>query len=189
MGSSVRLTLALLALGLWASLVSQVEYSTSSAGALSNEVQIAWPGWGVQQDLGALNGSVGRFQIWTSAQAHEPEVSVYASLIDATTREIIREKSIVITPSYLPVLRTLEFPSYAVPDDQRLFLQLQVSDFEEHFVVFRLAVPRDRLATLEASGVPDSASGPMELQLIEDRMIRHSGVHWDLTTDAEGTAD
>ena len=167
MGSSVRLTLALLALGLWASLVPQVEFSTSSAGALSNEVQIAWPGWGVQQDLGDLNGSLGRFQIWTSAQAHGPEVSVYASLIDATTREVIREKSIVITPSYLPVLRTLDFPSYAVLDDQRLLLQLQVAEFEEHFVVFRLAVPRDGLAALEVNGVPDSASGPMAFVHLE----------------------
>ena len=94
-------------------------------------------------------------------------MSVYASLIDATTREVFREKSIVITPSYLPVLRTLDFPSYAVLDDQRLLLQLQVADFEEHFVVFRLAIPRDGLAALEVNGVPDSASGPMAFVHLE----------------------
>ncbi|MDE2903335.1 MAG: hypothetical protein OXP73_09920 [Chloroflexota bacterium] len=156
-----------MALGLWASLVPQVTFPSASAGELSNDVQIVWPGWGVQQDLGDLSGSVGRFQIWASAQAHGPEVSVHATLIDASTREVVRDKSIVITPSYIPVMRTLTFPSYVVPENQRLLLQLQVADFEEHIVVFRLAVPRDGLANLEVNGVPDSASGPMAFVHLE----------------------
>lgn len=167
MARSVPLTLALLALGFWASLVPQVEFPSATAGELSNDVQVAWPGWGVQQDLGDLSGSIGRFQIWASAQTHGPEVSVHATLIDASNREVIRHKSIVITPSYIPVVRTLTFPSYVVPQDQRLLLQLQVADFEEHFVVYRLAVPRDGLANLEVNGVPDSASGPMAFVHLE----------------------
>lgn len=167
MGRSIRLTLALLALGLWASLVPQVDIPSATAGDLSNDVQIAWPGWGIQQDLGDLGGTAGRFHIWASAQAGGPEVSVHASLIDAVTRDVLRHKSIVITPSYVPAMRTLTFPSYVVPVGQRLILQLQVADFEEHAVVYRLAVPRDGLANLEINGVPDSSPGPMAFVHLE----------------------
>ena len=167
MGMSIRLTLALLALGLWASLVPQVTFPSASAGVPSNDVQVAWPGWGVQQDLGDLTGTVGRFHIWASAEAGGPEVSVHASLIDALTRDVLRHKSVVITPSYVPVMRTLTFPSYLVPVGQRLMLQLQVADFEDHVVVFRLAPPRPGLANLEVNGVADSASGPMAFEHLE----------------------
>ena len=51
------LWLALVALGLWASLIPQVTYPSASSGELSNDALIAWPGWGVQQDLGALGGN------------------------------------------------------------------------------------------------------------------------------------
>lgn len=167
MGGSFRLIAALLALGLWASLVPQVAFSSATAGELSNDVFVAWPSWGVQQDLGKLSGPVGRFNIWASAQVHGPEVKVHATLVDASTREVMRHKSIVITPSYIPVMRTLTFPSYVVPEDQRLLLQLQVADFEEHFVVYQLAAPQGGLANLEVNGMPNAAPGPMAFAHIE----------------------
>ena len=155
------LWLALVAIGLWASLIPQVTYPSASSGELSNDALIAWPGWGVQQDLGALGGTVGSFQIWASAEPGGPEVSLHASLVDESTLEVIRQKSIVVTPAYIPVLRTLTFPSYVVPKGQRLLLQLQVAEFEENYVVFGLAVPQTVLANVAVNGVLDSGEGPL----------------------------
>ena len=88
-------------------------------------------------------------------------MSLHASLVDESTLEVIRQKSIVVTPAYIPVLRTLTFPSYVVSNGQRLLLQLQVAEFEENYVVFGLAVPQTVLANVAVNGVPDSGEGPL----------------------------
>ncbi len=88
-------------------------------------------------------------------------MSVYASLVDASTLEVLRHKSFILTPAYVPVLRTLTFPSYGVPEGQRLLLQLQVTEFEESFVVYRLAVPQPGLANVAVNGVQDAGKGPL----------------------------
>ena len=162
--------LLLVALGLGASLVPQITYPSASSGELSKGVLIALvrrPGWGIQQDLGSLGGTVGSFQFWASAEADGPEVGVHASLVDATTLEVLRQKSVIITPAYIPVVRTLTFPGYVVPQGQRLLLQLQVADFEDHYVaIYQLAVAptskwQSELASLKVNGVPDAAKGPL----------------------------
>ena len=104
---------------------------------------------------------MGSFQFWASAEADGPEVGVHASLVDATTLEVLRQKSVIITPAYIPVVRTLTFPGYVVPQGQRLLLQLQVADFEDHYVAYQLAVPQSELASLKVNGVPDAAKGPL----------------------------
>ena len=167
MARSLWLTFALAALGLWASLLPQVTYPSASSGELSENALIAWPGWGIQQDLGSLSGTVGSFQFWASAEADGPEVSVHASLVDAATREVLRQKSVIITPAYIPVARTLTFPAYVVPPGQRLLLQLQVADFEDHYVAYQLAVPQPELVNLEINGVPDAAQGPLAFVHVE----------------------
>ena len=104
---------------------------------------------------------MGSFQYWASAEADGPEVGVHASLVDATTLEVLRQKSVIITPAYIPVVRTLTFPGYVVPQGRRLLLQLQVADFEDHYVAYQLAVPQSELANLKVNGVPDAAKGPL----------------------------
>ena len=164
---STWVVLAFVSLGLWASLVPQVSYPSVSSGAPSENVLIAWPGWAIQQDVGSLRGQVGSFRYWASAQAHGPEVSVHASLVDAATLEVVRQKSVIITPSYIPVERLLSFPSYVVPEGQRLLLQLQVAHIEDHFVAVQLAVPHPELANLRVNGVPDSGDGPLAFAHLE----------------------
>ena len=158
------LWLALAALGLWASLIPQVTYPSVSSGELSKDALIAWPGWGIQQDLGSLGGTVGSFQFWASAEADGPEVSVHASLVDAATREVLRQKSVIITPAYIPVVRTLTFPVYVVPEGQRLILQLQVAEFEYNYVIYRLASAQSGLANVAANGVPDVGDGTARIR-------------------------
>ena len=104
MGRSLWLTLALVALGLWASLVPQVTYPSATSGEPSNDALIAWPGWGVQQDLGSLSGTVGNFQFWASGKAGGHDIIVHVSLVDASTREVLRHKPINITTRYIPTL-------------------------------------------------------------------------------------
>lgn len=167
MGGSLCLTFAVVAFGLWASLVPQVTYPSATSGELSDDAQIVWPGWAIQQELGPLDGAVGSFQYWASAKAHGPEVSVHASLVDAVTLQVVRQRSVIITPAYIPVARTLSFPRYVVPPGQRLLLQFQVADSEEHYVVFQLAVPQSELANLKVNGVPNAADGPLAFVHLE----------------------
>ena len=167
MTRSVWTVLALLALGLWASLLPPVTYPSASSGDPAGEVLIAWPEWAVQQDLGKLSGSVGRFHIWASAEPGQGIATVQASLVDAETRHVLRQTSIDVTPAYTPAPRTLSFPRYVVPDGQRLLLQLEVSPSETRYVVYGLSSPQSGFANLSLNGVPDAGDGPLAFAHVE----------------------
>ena len=168
-----------MAVGLWASLVPQVTYVSASSGKPSDQILIAWPGWGVQQDLGILGGTVGPFHIWVSAEQDHGVATVWASLIDAATNEVLRQTTIEVTPAYVPVQRTLSFPSYVVRDDQRLRLQLQVATFEERHVVFGLSTPQPEYSNVSANGVPDSGAGPLAFEHLQTGSGIRAGIAGD----------
>ena len=161
------LLLALVALGLWASLIPQVTYPSASSGEPRGGVLIAWPGWAIQQDLGSLDGTVGPFHIWVSAEPGRGVATVWASLVDASTNEVLRQTTIEATPAYVPVARTLSFPSYVVPNGQVVRLQLQVATFEERHVIFGLSPPHPAYANVALNGVPDSGGGPLAFEHLQ----------------------
>ena len=94
-------------------------------------------------------------------------MTVWASLVDASTRDVLRQTFIKATPGYIPVPRTLTFPSYVVPERQRLLLQLQVQLPERYTVIYRLAVPEPGFAKVMLNGVPDSGAGPLAFAHLE----------------------
>lgn len=154
--------LALTALGLWASLVPQVTYPSATSGKPSNHVLTAWPGWGVQQDLGQLDGVVGHFDIWMASEpGADSRLTVIASLLDAENRGVLRQTTSHVTPSHIPVVRTLRFPSYVVPEGQRLVLQLQVPDDYEYSVSYRLARPQAAYGNVMLNGMANAGGGPL----------------------------
>jgi len=152
---------ALVALGLWASLLPQVTYASATSGAPSGNVLVAWPGWGVQQDLGSIGGAVERLQIWTSAEPERGVATVWASLVDTSTSEVLRQTTIDVSPAYTPVARTLNFPGYRVPDGQQVSLLLQVATFETRYVVVGLARPSANFANVALNGAADAGIGPL----------------------------
>ncbi len=164
---SLWLAFVLAALGLWASLLPQVTFTSASSGEPAGDVLIAWPGWGVQQDLGPVSGTLGRFRIWVSSETERDDVTVWASLVDASTREVLRQTYIDARAGYIPVPRTLIFTSYVVPKGQRLLLQLQVHPSERSHVIYRLAGPQPGISNLMLNGVPDSGSGPLAFAHLE----------------------
>lgn len=162
MHRSFWLAVALVALGLSASLVPQVTYPTYSSGEPSPSVLVAWPGWGVQQDLGQMGGVVGDFVIWMASEADaDPRLTVIASLLDAETRGVLRHTTSYVTPAHIPVARTLRFPSYVVPEGQRLTLQLQVADHEKYAVKYRLARQQAAYENVRLNGVANAGNGPL----------------------------
>lgn len=161
-----------MALGLWASLLPQVTYPASSSGDPDGDVLTAWSGWSVQQELGSLTGTVGTFRIWVSADPTAlGDVTLDASLIDASTREVLRQTPVTVSRRYIPAPHTVTFPGYAVPPGQRLMLQLGVPEAHKRHVIYRLANPDPRQANVMLNGVPnarlngapDSRSGPLAL--------------------------
>ena len=159
---SAWVAFVLVALGLWASLLPQVTYPSASSGEPDGDVLVAWPGWSVQQDLGTFNGPVGSLRIWVSADPTAfKDVTLNASLIDAATREVVRQALVTVSRSYIPAAHTVTFPSYVAPEDQRLMLQLGVAETQKRHVVYRLANPdRDR-SSIMLNGVPDAGNGPL----------------------------
>lgn len=86
---------------------------------------------------------------------------MWASLVDASTNDVLRQTSIDAIPGYTPVSRTLTFPRYVVSKNQRLILQLQVASFERRYVILGLTHPQSVYANLELNGVPDAGDGPL----------------------------
>ena len=168
MARSLWLTFALAALGFWASLVPQVTFLSASTGEPTGKVLLAWPGWSVQQDLGQLTGTVGRFRLWVSARPDGDPVTVWASLLDASTSQVLRQTAFDAPPLSLRS-RMVSFPSYEVPPDQRVRLQLQVAEFEHGYALFHLAAEQRENSNLAVNGVLDVAEGPLALAHVESR--------------------
>ena len=174
--------LALLSIWFWASLVPQVTYPSATSGEPSNDVLTAWPGWGVQQDLGQLRGVVGHFEIWmASPRDADIRLTVIASLLDAQDRAVLRQTTSHVTPSDIPVKRTLEFPSYVVPEGQRLLLQLQLADHEKYPVSYRLAPRQAAYGNAMLNGVANAGSGPLAFA----HQVRSSGLRAALNGEPE----
>ena len=164
MRRSAWMFLVLVSLGLWAGLFAQVTYRSTSSGEPNGNVLIAWPGWSVQQDLEAASGAVGTYRIWVSSDpAGFKDVTLNASLIDATTREVLRQALLTVSRRYIPAAHTVTFPRYVVPEGQRLMLQLGVPESEERHVIYRLASPDPARANIMLNGVPDSGDGPLAI--------------------------
>ena len=162
MHRSVWLAFALVALGLWASLVPQITYASASSGEPEGDVLMAWPGWSIQQDLGPLHGSVGSFQIWVSADPTAyKDVTVNASLVDAATRDVLRQALVRVSRRYIPAVHTVTFPSFVPSDGQRLMLQFGVPEGQGRHVVYRLANPDPTHPNIMLNGVPDAGEGPL----------------------------
>ncbi len=161
MGRVLWLAFAAGAIWLWASLAPQLTYPTASSGDPAGDVLIAWPGWAVQQDVGVPHETIGRFEIWVSSDPDGGELTLLASLVDASTKAVVRQTQLLTTPSYTPVARTLTFPSYPVPPGQRLLLQLEVAPWEGRHVVYGLALAQSTYANLALNGVPDAGRGPL----------------------------
>lgn len=170
---------ALVALGLLASLIPQITYPSASSGEPRGDVLIAWPGWAIQQDLGPLDGTVGPFHVWVSAELDRGVATVWASLVDASTTEVLRQTTIEATPAYVPVERTLSFPSYVVRDGQRIRLQLQVATFEERHVIFGLSKPHLAYANVAVNGVPNSGVGPLAFEHLQTGSGMRAGIAGD----------
>ncbi len=161
MRSFVRLASALVALGLFASLGPPVTYVASTSGTLSGDILIAWPGSGVQQALGPLNGQVGQFYIWVSAAPGTEDVTVRASLVDAATNETVRQTAIEAVPAVAPTRRPLRFPEYVVQEGQQLSLLLHSLPSAPAYVAYALVDPQPGLASPSMNTVPDQGSGPL----------------------------
>lgn len=160
---------ALATLGLGASLLPQGNFASASSGEPEGAVVIAWPAWSVQQQLGSLGGSVGAFRIWVSAGPDATrDVTVRASLLDASTGEAVRRSLLRVSRGYIPTQHTLTFPRYLVPGGQRLLLQLNVGECEKCHVVFRLANPEVEHSAVWLNGEPIAGSGPLAFQHISD---------------------
>ena len=175
--------LALAALGLLASLVPQVTYASASSGEPEGDVIVAWPGWSIQQDLGPLSGTVGTFRIWVSVDPGAfRDFNVNASLIDASSREVLREAVVLVSRRYIPAAHTVTFPGYIARSDQPLMLQVGISESQTRHVIYRLAHPEPGRPNVMLNGVPDSGNGPLAYAHLRNGSGLRAAIDGDLSS-------
>ena len=104
---------------------------------------------------------MGRFRIYASSVPGSGRSTLNASLLDASTNEVIRQTRIELTPDLTPIPRSLIFPGYDVPNGQSLRLQLQVPEDEASYVVYGLADSQTGQANVTFGGVADAGDGPL----------------------------
>lgn len=109
---------------------------------------------------------MGRFQVWASARPDGDPVTVWASLLDASTGEVLRQTSIDTSPLFTRP-HTLDFPGYEVAFGQRLLLQLQAAEFEHGYVLYHLAAPQADYSNLAVNNVSNVGEGPLAFSHVE----------------------
>ena len=128
-----------------------------------------------------MSGTVGTFRVWASTDPNAfRDASVRASLIDASTREVVRQTLVRVSRSYIPAQHTVTFPRFVVPHGQRLMLQLGVGECQKCHVIYRLANPETGRPNVMLNGVPDAGNGPLALAHMKTRSGLRAGIVGDL---------
>ena len=143
--SRLRLASAILALvsvGLLASLVPRTSFIAHAAGDVVDAVGPVWQDQSVEQVLGADLGVVSEVRVWAAAKFDRGEAPVVAALLQGTDRELVRQFNVTIHASKTLQPYVLRFAPYQPPPGEDLILQFWVSPERSNYVIFGTTAPR-----------------------------------------------
>ena len=126
----IAAVLALVSIGLFASLLPRTSFIPRSSGEVVDAIGPVWPGQSVEQALDDVD-VISEVRIWAAAGFDRGEAPVVASLLQAQAEEPVRQVKIAITARKLPAPYVLVFPPYQPAPDEKLVLQLWVSTERE----------------------------------------------------------
>ena len=124
--------LALVSIGLLASLLPRTSFVSQSSGAFVDAIGPVWPGHSVEQALGDVPGVISEVRIWAAAGSGQGEVPIVASLLDEEGGEPVRQVRARIQERNVPAPYVLVFPPYQPSSGEELVLQLWVSTEREN---------------------------------------------------------
>ena len=148
----IAAVLALVSIGLFASLLPQTSFVPSSSGEVVDGIGPVWPDSAVEQTLRDAPGIVSEIRIWAAAGFYRGEAPISASLLRRADRQPVRQVKVPVQASTILRPYILTFPPYKTVPGEDLVLQLWVSKVQRHgelatnHVVFGASAPRQDIA-------------------------------------------
>ena len=148
----ISAVLALVSIGLLASLLPRTSFVPSSSGEVVDGIGPLWPDSAVEQTLRDAPGIVSEIRIWGAAEFDFGEALVVASLLQGHAEEPVRQFKVPVQASRILRPYILTFPPYKTVPGEDLVLQLWVSKVQWHgelatnHVVFGASAPRQDIA-------------------------------------------
>ena len=148
----ISAVLALVSIGLFASLLPRTSFVPSSSGEVVDGIGPVWPDSAVEQTLRDAPEIVSEIRIWAAAEFDFGEALVVASLLQGHAEEPVRQFKVPVQASRILRPYILTFPPYKTVPGEDLVLQLWVSKVQWHgelatnHVVFGASAPRQDIA-------------------------------------------
>ena len=137
----ISAVLALVSIGLFASLLPQTSFVPKSSGELADAIGPLWPDYSVEQPVDGVPDVISEVRIWARAGLNRGEAPIAASLSRADSREPVRQVKSRILPSKLFAPYVLAFPPYRPAPGEKLVLQFWISTDRENSVMFGTSEP------------------------------------------------
>ena len=161
----IAAVLALVSIGLFASLLPRTSFVPRSSGELVDAIGPVWPGQSVEQALDDVV-VISEVRIWAAAGFDRGEAPIAASLLLGADSEPVRQVKLRIRASKLLVPYVLVFPPYKPAPGEKLVLQLWVSTKggQDNYVMFGASAPGTGIAPAISRQPTDY--GPLAYELI-----------------------
>ena len=161
----ISAVLALVSIGLFASLLPQTSFVPKSSGEFVDAIGPVGPDNSVEQALNGAPDVISQVRIWAAADFDLGEGPIAASLLRADSGEPVRQVKARILPSKLLAPYVLAFPPYQPAPGEKLVLQLWVSTERENSVMFGASEPSEDAASPTLNRQPMDY-GPLAYEFI-----------------------
>ena len=160
----ISAVLALVSIGLFASLLPQTSFVLRSSGEVVDAAGPVWPEHAIEQALDTAPEVVSEIRIWAAAGIDGGEAPIVASLRRPMSEKPVRQVRVRIRASHLLAPYVLVFPPYKPAPGEKLVLQIWVSDERDNHVLFGASEP-GRTTSLTMNRQPTDR-GPLAYELI-----------------------
>ena len=161
----ISAALALVSIGLFASLLPQTSFVPRPSGGFADAIGPVGPDNSIEQPLDGLPDVISEVRVWARAGFDRGEAPIAASILRAESREPVRQVKARISPSKLLAPYVLTFPPYMPAPGEKLALQLWISTERENSVVFAASEPSEDAASPILNGQPMDY-GPLAYEFI-----------------------
>ena len=162
----IAAVLAVVSIGLFASLLPQTSFVPRSSGELVDAIGPVWPGFAVEQVIDDAPGVISEVRIWAAAGFDRGEAPISASLLRRADRQPVRQVKARLLASKVLVPYVLDFPPYELAPNEQLVLQLWVSTERENSVMFGTTEPSGDADTLPTLYGRPTDQGPLAYEVI-----------------------
>ena len=162
----ISAVLALVSIGLLASLLSRTSFVAQSSGEVVDGIGPVWPGFAVEQVIDDAPGVISEVRIWAAASFDRGEAPISASLLRRADGQLVRQVKARLLASKVLVPYVLDFPPHELAPNEQLVLQLWVSTERENSVTFGTTEPTGDADTIPTLYGRPTDQGPLAYEVI-----------------------